>query len=306
MKIKNEFIYFIQSLQLQICEVLEGIDGKAIFRQDVWQRCEGEGGRTHVIENGNVFEKAGVSTSVVHGKIPEMLSAKGVSNCDSFMGCGISLVIHPINPFVPSVHANFRYFELYDKSGELKDCWFGGGADLTPFYLEACDGSHFHRTFKEACDPFGMELYPLFKKQCDEYFVNAHRNNEARGIGGIFFDDLRPDTGKSIEDIFALSQSNGNAFLNAYIPLVIRNKDIPYTRAHREWQAYRRGRYVEFNLIHDQGTLFGIQTGGRTESILISLPPMATWKYDFHPMAGSPEAQMEEWLKPRDWINMKL
>ncbi|MFS4432222.1 oxygen-dependent coproporphyrinogen oxidase [Chryseobacterium sp. S90] len=301
---KNEFIHFIHSLQTQICDVLETIDGKAFFRQDVWQHPEGGGGRTHVIEDGNVFEKGGVSTSIVHGKLPEILLDNKVSD-GHFTACGISLVIHPVNPFVPTVHANFRYFELYDKMGELKECWFGGGADLTPFYLKESDGSHFHRTFKAACDPFGIELYPLFKKKCDEYFANKHRNNEPRGIGGIFYDYLRPDKEKKIEDLLAFSQSNGNAFLRAYIPLVIKNKDIPYTQAHRDWQAYRRGRYVEFNLIHDRGTLFGIQTNGRTESILISLPPTAKWKYDFHPVPGSPEAQMEEWLKPRDWIDMR-
>ncbi|SMO72739.1 coproporphyrinogen oxidase [Chryseobacterium rhizoplanae] len=303
MNIKNEFINFIELLQVQICDVLETIDGKAVFRQDVWQHPEGGGGRTHVIEGGNVFEKGGVSTSIVHGKIPAMLLDKKDIPGSHFMACGISVIIHPVNPFVPTVHANFRYFELYDKKGALKDRWFGGGADLTPYYLEECDGSHFHRTFKKACDPFGIELYSLFKRKCDEYFVNKHRNNEPRGIGGIFYEYMRPDSEKNIEDILAFSQSNGNAFLNAYIPLVIRNKDVPYTQAHRSWQAYRRGRYVEFNLIHDRGTLFGIQTNGRTESVLISLPPFAEWKYDFHPVPGSPEAQMEEWLKPRDWID---
>ncbi|MDR6370861.1 coproporphyrinogen III oxidase [Chryseobacterium bernardetii] len=282
--------------------MLETVDGKAVFRQDVWKHPEG-GGRTHVIDGGNVFEKGGVSTSIVHAKLPEiMLDREDVSG-GHFMACGISVVIHPVNPFVPTIHANFRYFELYDKKEKLKDCWFGGGADLTPYYLEECDGRYFHRTLKKACDPFGMELYPLFKRKCDEYFVNKHRNNEARGIGGIFYDYLRPDAETNIEDIFAFSQSNGNAFLKAYIPLVIKNKDTPYTAAHKDWQAYRRGRYVEFNLIHDRGTLFGLQTHSRMESVLISLPPIAKWKYDFHPVPGSPEAQLEEWLKPRDWVN---
>ncbi|MGV2451578.1 UNVERIFIED_CONTAM: oxygen-dependent coproporphyrinogen oxidase [Ralstonia mannitolilytica] len=301
--IKNEFINFIQVLQVQICDVLETIDGKAVFRQDVWRHPEGGGGRTHIMEDGNVFEKAGVSTSIVEGRLPEILLGREEVSDGHFIACGISLVIHPVNPFVPTAHANFRYFELYDRKGKLRDCWFGGCADLTPFYLEECDGNHFHRTFKNACDPFGTELYPLFKKKCDEYFVNKHRNNEPRGIGGIFYDYLRPDAEKKMEDILAFSQSNGNAFLRAYVPLIIRNKDISYTEDHRDWQAYRRGRYVEFNLIHDRGTLFGLQTNSRMESVLMSLPPIAKWKYDFHPVPGSPEAQLQEWLVPRNWID---
>ncbi|MGF6850547.1 coproporphyrinogen III oxidase [Chitinophaga sp. W3I9] len=302
MSIKNNFISFIHGLQDEICAALEKTDGKATFLEDRWERPGGGGGKTRVIANGNVFEKGGVNTSVVHGELPEAMAQQfGVTN-SQFMACGISLVLHPVNPFVPTVHANFRYFELYDQDGTLKDSWFGGGADLTPYYLEEEDGIHFHRTFKDACDPFGKELYPAYKKHCDEYFINKHRNNEARGIGGIFYDYLRPNAERTAEELLNFSKANGNAFLEAYLPLVEKTKNLPYTDAHKNWQAYRRGRYVEFNLVHDRGTLFGLKTNGRTESILMSLPPVARWEYDFHPAPGSPEAQLEEFLKPREWV----
>ena len=302
MSIKDNFISFIHGLQDEICTALEKADGKAVFREDRWERAGGGGGKSRVIANGNVFEKGGVNTSVVHGELPEAMAQQfGVTN-SRFMACGISLVIHPLNPFVPTVHANFRYFELYEKDGSLKDSWFGGGADLTPYYLDEEDGIHFHRTFKDACDPFGTELYPAYKKQCDEYFVNKHRNNEARGIGGIFYDYLRPDEDRDAETLLNFSKANGHAFLQAYLPVVEKTKHLPYTAEHKSWQAYRRGRYVEFNLIHDRGTLFGLKTNGRTESILMSLPPAARWEYDFHTMPGSPEAQLEEFLKPREWV----
>lgn len=302
MSIKNNFISFIHGLQDGICAALEQADGKATFLEDRWERPGGGGGKTRVIANGNVFEKGGVNTSVVHGELPEAMAQQfGVTN-SQFMACGISLVLHPVNPFVPTVHANFRYFELYDQDGTLKDSWFGGGADLTPYYLQEEDGIHFHRTFKDACDPFGKELYPAYKKHCDEYFINKHRNNEARGIGGIFYDYLRPNTERTAEELLNFSKANGNAFLEAYLPLVEKTKHLSYTDAHKNWQAYRRGRYVEFNLVHDRGTLFGLKTNGRTESILMSLPPVARWEYDFHTIPGSPEAQLEEYLKPREWV----
>ncbi|MDR6404066.1 MULTISPECIES: oxygen-dependent coproporphyrinogen oxidase [Chryseobacterium] len=304
MNIKNEFIYFIQHFQNEICNILEEIDGKSAFKDDFWERSEGGGGRTRVIAEGNIFEKGGVNTSVIHGELPEIMARQFDVNPCSFMASGISIVIHPINPFVPTIHANFRYFELYNSNGQLKDSWFGGGIDLTPFYLDEMDGNHFHRTLKEACDSFGPDLYPTFKEKCDKYFVNKHRNNEARGIGGIFYDYLRPLDTEDAKKIFELTKANGNAFLNAYLPLIIKNKDIPYTEAHRRWQAYRRSRYVEFNLIHDRGTSFGLKTNGRIESIFMSLPPVARWEYDFQPVPGSPEAQLVEWLKPRDWINI--
>lgn len=301
MNIKDNFISLIHRLQDEICTALENIDGKASFREDRWERPGGGGGKSRVIADGNVFEKGGVNTSVVHGELPELMAKQFGVGQAQFMACGISLVIHPVNPFVPTVHANFRYFELYDDNGTLKDSWFGGGADLTPYYLDEQDGIHFHQTFKNACDPFGAELYPLFKKHCDEYFINKHRNNEARGIGGIFYDYQRPGEKMDAAQLFNFAKANGEALIQAYLPIVEKTKDIPYTDAHKDWQEYRRGRYVEFNLIHDRGTLFGLKTNGRTESILMSLPPRARWEYDYHPAAGSPEAQLEEFLKPREW-----
>lgn len=301
MSVKEKFIPFIHQLQDDICAALEKIDGKATFREDRWERPGGGGGKTRVIADGNVFEKGGVNTSVVEGELPEVMAKQfGVSG-GQFMACGISLVIHPLNPYVPTVHANWRYFELYDAAGHIKDSWFGGGADLTPYYLDEEDGKHFHRTFKNACDPFGAHIYPLYKKQCDEYFVNKHRNNETRGIGGIFYDYLRPDAGRTAEDLFLFSKATGEAFINAYLPIVEKTKDLPYTTANKDWQEYRRGRYVEFNLIHDRGTLFGLKTNGRIESILMSLPPRARWEYDYHPAPSSPEAKMVEYLQPREW-----
>lgn len=301
MSVKEKFIPFIHQLQDDICAALEKIDGKATFREDRWERPGGGGGKTRVIADGNVFEKGGVNTSVVEGELPEVMAKQfGVSG-GQFMACGISLVIHPLNPYVPTVHANWRYFELYDAAGNIKDSWFGGGADLTPYYLDEEDGKHFHRTFKNACDPFGPHIYPLYKKQCDEYFVNKHRNNETRGIGGIFYDYLRPDAGRTAEDLFLFSKATGEAFIHAYLPIVEKTKDLPYTTANKDWQEYRRGRYVEFNLIHDRGTLFGLKTNGRIESILMSLPPRARWEYDYHPAPGSPEAKMVEYLQPREW-----
>ncbi len=303
MSIKNQFIPFIHQLQNEICGAVEAIDGKAAFREDKWEREGGGGGITRVIADGNVFQKGGVNTSVVHGKLPPVMAQQfKVADNSSFLAAGISLVIHPQNPYVPTVHANFRYFELYGENGEVADSWFGGGADLTPYYIFEEDGSHFHRTFKAACDPFGKELYPLYKKHCDEYFVNKHRNNEARGIGGIFYDYLRPQPGRTAEQLLHFQFANGNAFIPSYLPLVEKRKDLPYTDAQVHWQEYRRGRYVEFNLIHDRGTLFGLKTNGRIESILMSLPAKARWEYDYHPAAGSPEAELLEYLKPRDWV----
>lgn len=301
MSVKESFISFIHDLQNEICAALEAIDGKATFREDRWERPGGGGGKTRVIADGAVFEKGGVNTSVIHGVLPEAMAQQFKVSDSQFMACGISLVIHPMNPFVPTVHANFRYFELYDKDGALKDSWFGGGADLTPYYLSEEDGRHFHQTFKNACDPFGKELYPLYKKHCDEYFINKHRNNEARGIGGIFYDYLRPDANMDAGQLFAFSKANGKALLDAYLPIVKRTKDLPFTTAQKDWQEYRRGRYVEFNLIHDRGTLFGLKTNGRIESILMSLPPRARWEYDYQPEPGSPEAALLEYLKPREW-----
>ncbi len=302
MKRKEQFISFIHSLQDNICSGLEQMDGKAVFIEDKWERAEGGGGKTRVIADGNVFEKGGVNTSVVSGKLPKaMQEAFKVPESD-FFACGLSLVIHPRNPYVPTVHANWRYFELYDTSGKRLDCWFGGGSDLTPYYIFKEDCKHFHTTLKNAMEPFGAELYPKYKQQCDEYFVNKHRDNETRGIGGVFYDYLRPIDKKDEERLFEFQQANGNAFLNAYLPIVEKRKDTPYGEREIEWQEIRRGRYVEFNLIHDRGTIFGLKTNGRTESILMSLPPRARWYYDYHPEPGSKEAELLEYLKPRDWI----
>lgn len=303
MSTKDKFIELIHRLQNEITGALEKLDGKAQFREDRWARAEGGGGITRVIADGHVFEKGGVNTSVVHGKLPEVMAKQFGVDDAQFMACGISLVIHPVNPFVPTVHANFRYFELYDEAGQVKDSWFGGGADLTPYYLDEADGIHFHQTFKNACDPFGADLYPKYKKHCDEYFVNKHRKNETRGIGGIFYDYLRPSAERDAEALYQFSKANGEAFLHAYLPIAERTMNMPFTDAHKDWQEYRRGRYVEFNLIHDRGTLFGLKTNGRIESILMSLPPRARWEYDYHPAPGSREAELLEYLKPRDWAN---
>lgn len=303
MSIKDQFISFIHQLQNNICEAVETMDGKAKFREDKWEREGGGGGITRVIADGSVFQKGGVNTSVVHGQLPAAMAQQfNVAENSSFLAAGISLVIHPLNPYVPTVHANFRYFELYGENGAIADSWFGGGADLTPCYIFEEDGVHFHRTFKAACDPFGKELYPQYKKHCDAYFVNKHRNNEARGIGGIFYDYLRPQPGRTAEELLQFQFSNGNAFIGSYLPLVAKRKDLPYTEAQVHWQEYRRGRYVEFNLIHDRGTLFGLKTNGRIESILMSLPAKARWEYDYHPTPGSPEAELLEYLKPREWV----
>lgn len=300
MNLKETFTAHIHALQDTICIALEQMDGKATFVEDRWERAEGGGGKSRVIAEGNVFEKGGVNTSVVYGILPvAMQQSFGVPE-SNFFACGLSLVIHPKNPFVPTVHANWRYFELYDKEGKRVDSWFGGGSDLTPYYIFEEDGKHFHTMLKNAMDPFGTELYPKYKKQCDEYFVNKHRDNEMRGIGGVFYDYLRPADDE--ERLFHFQQANGEAFLKAYLPIVEKRKDIPYTEQHTNWQEIRRGRYVEFNLIHDRGTLFGLKTNGRTESILMSLPPRARWAYNYHPEPGTEEAKTQEFLKPRDWV----
>jgi coproporphyrinogen III oxidase len=306
MTILNEFTQYIHTLQDRICTAIETIDGKEKFKEDLWQRDGGGGGKTRIITDGNVFEKGGVNTSIVHGKLPEAMKQYFNTAHEDFVAAGISLVIHPRSPFVPTVHANFRYFELSNTEGGVVDAWFGGGADLTPSYVFVEDGAHFHRTLKTACDPFGSELYPLYKKQCDNYFRNAHRNNEARGIGGIFYDYLRPNTERTPTDLLAFSKSCGDAFLNAYLPIVEKRKDTPYTEAHRLWQGIRRSRYVEFNLLHDKGTLFGLKTNGRIESILMSLPPVANWLYDFQPEPNSWEAESLALLTPQDWVNKKM
>ncbi len=300
---KDKFFKYIHELQDTIASGLEAIDGKAKFQEDVWKRPEGGGGRTRVIENGNVFEKGGVNISGVHGKLPDsMQNYFGVEDAD-FFACGLSLVLHPKNPMVPTVHANWRYFEMYDKEGNIVDQWFGGGQDLTPYYLFEDDAKHFHQTCKTACDKHHPEFYPKYKARCDEYFWNSHRN-EARGLGGLFFDYCKATDDTSMQNWYDFVTEVGDSFLEAYVPIVEKRKDLPYTKEQRNWQEIRRGRYVEFNLVHDKGTLFGLKTNGRIESILMSLPPHVQWVYDHHPETGSEEDKIVEVLKhPKAWID---
>lgn len=307
---KNIWIRYILQLQDKICTALEEADGEAAFVEDKWDRPEGGGGRTRIISNGGVLEKGGVNTSVVEGKVTEtMRKGLGIDG-DTWFACGLSLVLHPANPHIPTTHANWRYFELYDRDGTVVDQWFGGGADLTPYYLDEADAEHFHRTLKEASDTFGTAIYPVFKKQCDHYFNNAHRGFEMRGIGGVFYDHLRPgrplaeelDMRPGLDELFAFQQANGNCFIDAYLPILEKNKEKPYTPEQKYWQEIRRGRYVEFNLIHDRGTIFGLKTNGRTESILMSLPPTVRFDYDHQPAEGSPEAiLLQACREPRNW-----
>lgn len=302
MSIKEGFVDHILGLQNTICQALEVVDGKARFEEDRWTRPEGGGGLSKVISDGAVFEKGGVNTSMVHGDLPPAMQQAFKVGESRFFACGLSLVIHPVNPYVPTVHANWRYFELYDRDDQKIDSWFGGGSDLTPYYIFEEDGRHFHTTLKEAMEPFGKDLYPRYKKHCDEYFINKHRLDEARGIGGVFYDYLRPQDGMDAAALLHFQQANGNAFLPAYLPIVESRKGIAWGEVQQQWQEIRRGRYVEFNLIHDRGTLFGLKTNGRTESILMSLPPRARWLYNYQPTAGTPEAELLEYLKPREWV----
>ena len=299
---KNKFYAYIQNLQDTIVAGFEKVDGQAKFKEDIWERAEGGGGRTRVIENGAVFEKGGVNISAVHGPLPKAMQAYfNVGDVD-FFACGLSLVIHPKNPKVPTVHANWRYFEMYDKQGNTVNQWFGGGQDLTPYYLFEEDAKHFHQTCKSACDKHNPEFYPKFKKQCDDYFWNTHRN-EARGIGGLFFDHCKASEEFTLQNWYDFVTEVGNSFLEAYVPIVEKRKDLEYSQENRNWQEIRRGRYVEFNLVHDKGTLFGLKTNGRIESILMSLPPHVQWVYDHHPEAGSEEEKLIKILeKPTDWL----
>jgi coproporphyrinogen III oxidase len=302
---REQWIKYILSLQDRICSRLEEADGSARFKEDRWERSEnGGGGKTRIIENGDVFEKGGVNTSVVFGPVSEPMRTQLKIDGTRWFAGGLSLVMHPRNPFVPTVHANWRYFELYGESGEITDRWFGGGTDLTPYYLFEADARHFHNTLKQTTDPFGKELYPKYKKECDLYFSNHHRNHEMRGIGGIFYDYLRPSDQAAGEKLFAFQEANGNAFLGAYLPIVEKRMGIPFGENELKWQEIRRGRYVEFNLIHDRGTLFGLKTNGRTESILMSLPPRARWIYNYQPEKGSREDElMQACLHPKDWVD---
>jgi len=284
---------YFRDLQDRICTGLEALDGAARFREDLWQREGGGGGRTRVLTEGAVFEKAGVNFSEVHGQMSEDFAKQVPGEGRDFTAAGISLVLHPRNPFVPTVHANFRYLT----KGERQ--WFGGGADLTPYYPFRADVIHFHRVWRDVCMKHAPLIdYQRLKTWCDEYFHLPHRQ-EPRGVGGIFFDYLDSD----IPRLFSFVRDAGDAFLPAYAPIVERRKDTPFGDNERRWQEYRRGRYVEFNLIYDRGTLFGLKTGGRTESILMSLPPVVRFIYDYPIAPGSREAELAEFWKPRDWAN---
>ena len=299
---KNKFYAYIQDLQNRITSKLEVIDGMAKFKEDSWERAEGGGGKTRVIENGKVFEKGGVNISAVYGQLPKAMQAYFKVGDVDFYACGLSLVIHPKSPMVPTVHANWRYFEMYNSKGEIVDQWFGGGQDLTPYYLFEEDAIHFHQICKNACDKHNPRFYLDFKAKCDNYFYNTHRN-EARGIGGLFFDYCRASNDMTMQDWYNFVTEVGDSFLEAYIPIVEKRKNLPYTKENRTWQEIRRGRYVEFNLVHDKGTLFGLKTNGRIESILMSLPPHVQWVYDHHPKKGSEEEKLVQVLKnPVEWV----
>ncbi|NJL20349.1 MAG: oxygen-dependent coproporphyrinogen oxidase [Leptolyngbyaceae cyanobacterium SM1_3_5] len=313
---------FLRTLQDQICQRLELLDGEAKFQEDSWVREEGGGGRSRVMKSGRVFEQGGVNFSEVMGKDlpPSILVQRPEAAGHPWYATGTSMVLHPRNPYIPTVHLNYRYFE----AGSV--WWFGGGIDLTPYYPFAEDAAHFHRTIKQACDRHHREYYPAFKRWCDEYFYLKHRQ-ETRGVGGIFFDyqdgrgqlyhgsnsggeahqysDRIGEVGsRSWEDLFAFVQDCGNSFLPAYVPIAERRGSMEYGDRQRDFQLYRRGRYVEFNLVYDRGTIFGLQTNGRTESILMSLPPLVRWEYSYEPEPDSPEAELyTTFLKPQDWVN---
>ena len=303
---RGKWIEFIYHLQDKICKAIENVDGKALFIQDEWERAEGKGGGglTRVIQNGNVFEKGGVNTSVVYGHVTDKMRKHLALEGEKWFACGISIVLHPLNPFVPTVHCNYRMFELYNEKDEVSDQWFGGGTDLTPYYLFEEDAKHFHKTYKDVCDKLDSSFYRQFKKECDDYFVNNHRNNERRGIGGIFYDHQRPDEKHDSEFWMSFGKDCGEAFITSYIPIVQKRKTFSYNNEQKYWQEIRRGRYVEFNLLHDRGTLFGLKTSGRTESILMSLPPTVRFEYNYQPSPGSEEDKLlQVCLHPVDWIN---
>lgn len=294
---------FLLKLQDHICQQLAAADGKGHFAEDQWVREEGGGGQSRVMTHGAVFEQAGVNFSHVSGAtLPASATAHRPELAGrSFQAMGVSLVIHPLSPYIPTSHANVRFF-IAEKPGEAPVWWFGGGFDLTPYYGFEEDARHWHLTAQQLCQPFGDDVYPKYKKWCDDYFFIKHRN-EARGIGGLFFDDLNsPD----FDTCFSFMQAVGNGFTDAYLPIVEKRKALPWGERERQFQLYRRGRYVEFNLVWDRGTLFGLQTGGRTESILMSMPPLVRWEYGYQPEAGSPEAALySDFLPVRDWLAEK-
>ncbi len=295
-QVKNFFL----SLQDHLCKQLEQLDGQSTFIEDCWQREEGGGGRSRVLTEGKVFERAGVNFSHISGaSMPTSATAHRPELAGrSYQAMGVSLVIHPLNPYVPTSHANVRFF-IAEKEGEFPVWWFGGGFDLTPYYGFEEDAIHWHTVAKNLCQPFGDDIYPKYKKWCDDYFFIKHRN-EPRGIGGLFYDDLNtPD----FDSCFNFTQAVGNGFLSAYLPIVERRKDITWGERERQFQLYRRSRYVEFNLVWDRGTLFGLQSGGRTESILMSMPPLVRWEYSYSPEANSPESELyTSFLIKKDWV----
>ncbi|MBL4869115.1 MAG: oxygen-dependent coproporphyrinogen oxidase [Pseudomonadales bacterium] len=291
---------YLLNLQDDICQRLGAEDGGKNFVYESWEREEGGGGRSSILEEGAIFEKGGVNFSHVFGQnLPPSATAQRPELAGrSFQALGVSLVMHPNNPLIPTSHMNVRLF-IAEKENEKPVWWFGGGYDLTPYYPYKEDCIHWHQTAKDACDPFGKDIYPRFKKWCDEYFYLKHRN-ENRGIGGLFFDDFNE---LGFDESFAMMKSVGDSYLNAYLPIVQKRKGEKFTEKQKQFQLYRRGRYVEFNLVFDRGTLFGLQSGGRTESILMSLPPIVTWKYNWQPEPGSAEARLtEEFLVPQDWV----
>lgn len=291
---------YLQDLQDRISIALQNLDSDLELQQDDWQRDGGGGGRSRVMQQGKVFEQAGINYSHVSGDNlpPSATSHRPELAGRSFQALGDSLVIHPLNPYVPTTHMNVRFF-IAEKDNEDPVWWFGGGFDLTPYYGFEEDARHWHKTAREVCSAFGQDVYPRYKKWCDDYFYIKHRQ-EPRGIGGLFFDDLNK---WEFDKCFGFMQSVGDHFLSAYLPIVERRKDTPYGERERNFQLYRRGRYVEFNLVYDRGTLFGLQSGGRTESILMSLPPLVKWQYDWKPEPGSAEAELyENFLKPKDWV----
>jgi coproporphyrinogen III oxidase len=297
-RVKN----YLLNLQDQICAALEGEEPEIRFVEDQWQRAEGGGGRTRVLTDGQVFEQGGVNFSHVTGfKLPPSATANRPELVNrQFQAMGVSLVIHPKNPYVPTSHANVRFL-IAEKEGEPSIWWFGGGFDLTPYYPFKEDVLHWHKTARAACHPFGSRLYSKYKKWCDEYFYLPHRN-ETRGVGGLFFDDLNEG---GFEHCFEFMRSVGDHYIQGYLPIVQKRKDTLYGTRERNFQLYRRGRYVEFNFIYDRGTLFGLQSGGRTESILMSMPPVAHWQYNWNPKQGSPEAELyETYLKPQNWLGI--
>jgi coproporphyrinogen III oxidase len=319
---KARVSHFMKQLQDEISQALTKLDGVGSFHEDSWERPEGGGGRSRVLRDGAIFEQAGVNFSEVWGSHlpPSILAQRPEAEGHGFYATGTSLVLHPRNPYVPTVHLNYRYFE----AGPV--WWFGGGADLTPYYPFAEDAAHFHKTLKQACDEHHPEYYPVFKRWCDEYFYLKHRG-ETRGVGGLFFDyqdghgvlyrgpdpkgeaarysnQVGEPAQRDWEDLFSFVQGSGKAFLSAYVPIVERRHGIEYGDRQRNFQLYRRGRYVEFNLVYDRGTIFGLQTNGRTESILMSLPPLVRWEYGYQPEPNTPEAELyDTFLKPQDWIN---